>query len=594
MCGWLLMYNTLIGLMLLLSLFSSMNRQWFIIGGFVIIAGMLVITLKYNYTYARDFLLSIKKFMSADVIDYIIYGGLIIFAIYIVGHNSLFFDSTWDAHVYQVPRIELFAQKESLFVKMNSSSINIISNEWNGELNAIFYTIMCGTNQGMFLANAENLLYSVLIVYWFCTKIGLNKNNVRMAVLWYCSMPVIILLAMTVKGDFVTIPLFLSTVIWLKEYIDKKSNYALFFLFVSGGLVAGTKITAIPFVGLCFISVMIYLLIENKGSILGIFKYIKSIWKVLLVGIPCAIVSCMRYVLNFIFWGDFFKRVDIENEKLILSLQNLKTSGKELIKTIIDCDNMFTQTGNVNALNQDMGIVGVIFAVLLIPTIIIMVVKHRSRSSRWLYVFFPLVGSAIFLIASTTWFVWSFRYYIPWVLVLFLFWILWMQEIFVNFTKPLKNLAYSAGVWLGIIGVLSTIVLTTRFGEVTHSTWAEAKEKPMIEREYGFHIYLLESYDGSPDIYDFFEQIKSGKKVLSCNAINSAVSYLFGEDNSNDITFCVPEELFVMLYNTEYDVVSISDDYLTPEIESYFGNGEWSVYMPAKDIIRAHVYIRIN
>ncbi len=103
----------------------------------------------------------------------------------------------------------------------------------------------------------------------------------------------------------------------------------------------------------------------------------------------------------------------------------------------------------------------------------------------------------------------------------------------------------------------------------------------------------MESYDGSSDIYDFFDQIRSEKKVLICNAIDTAVSYLFGEDNSNDVTFCIPEEIYAILLSGEYDVVSISDVFLTPEMEAYFGNGEWICHTPSKDIVQAHVYIRL-
>lgn len=171
-------------------------------------------------------------------------------SVYIIGHNSLFCDSTWDAYTYQLPRIELFVQKESLFVNMRSDAVNIFSNEWNGEINAVFYAIMCGTNQGMFLANAENFVYSFLVAYWFCVKIGIKRKNALLAMIWYCSMPVVIFLAMVVKGDFVVIPFFLTAVIWLKEYIESQDIYSLFFLLMGGALAAGAKISMVPFLGL--------------------------------------------------------------------------------------------------------------------------------------------------------------------------------------------------------------------------------------------------------------------------------------------------------------------------------------------------------
>ncbi len=79
---------------------------------------------------------------------------------------------------------------------------------------------------------------------------------------------------------------------------------------------------------------------------------------------------------------------------------------------------------------------------------------------------------------------------------------------------------------------------------------------------------------------------------MICNSINTAVSYLFGEDNSNDITFCLPTELASILSGErEYDVVSVSDVFLTPELEAFFGDGGWECYMPANDILHSHVFI---
>ena len=207
---------------------------------------------------------------------------------------------------------------------------------------------------------------------------------------------------------------------------------------------------------------------------------------------------------------------------------------------------------------------------------------------------FPIIGSMLFLMASTIWWSWSFRYYIPWMLVFFFYWLFMLQEVFRNMPKFMVKIALSAGVWLGLISIASTVVLTTRVGDVTHSSWETARQKPMIEREYGFHPYLLESRDGSSDIYDFFDQIRSGRKVLICNAMDTAVSYLFGEDNSNDVTFCIPSEIIWMLSEEEYGVVSVSDIFLTPELEAYFGNGGWTCYTPANDILKGHVFLRIG
>lgn len=593
-CGWLVAYEGLISLMLILSCFKMMNKTGIMIGGGCLILAIILYAgvrkTQCFIAYFHDFW---NKIRHGDYMSHIMVNGFLLLSVYIIGHNLLFCDSTWDAYTYQIPRIELFVQKETLFVNMCSDAVNIFSNEWNGELNSVFYAIICGTNQGMFLANAENFIYSLLVVYWFCKKIGIESKNVLLAMTWYCSMPVVIFLTMVVKGDFIVISFFLTSIIWLKEYIETQDEYSLFFLIIGGALAAGSKISMIPFFGLCFVSVLIFLVVENQGKIADVLRYVVSIWKTLLLSIVCACISCSRYLLNLLYFGQLFKRVESANEKIAVSWQHLQTSVAEMAKTLVECDNMFTYEGAVYALGMDMGLVGSLFEILFLPVTVVWLLRDQNRVIRRnksiFYVWLPIVGSLLFFLSSTMWFPWSFRYYIPWMLVLFFFWVLMLQEIFSITPDIVKKIAFSSGIWLGIISVASTIVLTTKFGEVTHSTWKEAKLKPMIEREYGFYNYLLERGDGAPDIYDFFDQIKSGRNVLICNGGDTAISFLFGEDNSNDVTLCIPEEVISMLSDKGYDVVSISDFFLTPEIEEYFENGEWVCYMP--EAIRAHIYI---
>lgn len=584
-CGWLIVYVGQITLLLILSGFNAMNRIGILLGSGLAIVLICAASYRKRPCLNKFFHGVQDRIRQWDMVSYIAASIFLLLAVYILLHNALFFDGTWDAHTYQVPRIELFVQKETLFVNMKSIMINIFANEWNGELNAVYYAILCGTNQGMFLANAENFFYSLLVVYWFCRKIGINKNLAFLSMIGYCSMPIVVLLSMTVKGDFVTIPFFLAAVVFLKDYVETHSSHSLFFLITSGALAAGSKISMVPFLGLCFIVVVIFLAIENRGNIARIFRYITGIWKILLLGFFCAMISCARYFLNKIFYGELFKRVDTANEKLTISWLNLKTSIAEMGKTLLNSDNMFTQEGTVWALGADMGMLGVIFLIFFLPTIILhRYFKKREKLERKMfYIWFPVIGSMMFFMASTTWFPWSFRYYLPWILVFFFLWILMLQEIFSNKPAFVKKIAVFTVTLLEMICLFSTIVLTTRYGEVTHSSWKDAYKKPLIEREYAFHSSAI------PAIYDFFDEIKSGKKVLICNSGDTAISYLFGADNSNDVTFCVPEEVIAYISGEEqYDCISISDVFLTEELDAYFANDDWICH----EILQAHVFIR--
>lgn len=587
--GWLIAYNLQISLMLLLSCFNIMNRGAILTG---LIWGVFLLLFLTRRKIVITLKLVCKEIEECSLLEWIMCFGAMLVCIYVMFHNSFFFDGTWDAHTYGMPRIELFTQKETLFVNMRSQALNIFCNEWNGELNGIFYRIMSETNQGIFWGNAENFFYGTIIVWWFCKKIGINNLGRHLGVLFYCGMPVVVFMAMTLKGDFLAIIFFLTSVAWLYDYFNTKSSFSLCILIVSLGLLTGSKISMVPFAGLCAISVL-FDWITTVRNVASFWTNLKKISRALVVGIGAALISCFRYILNFIYYGNFFQRV----ETVDISVEHLKISAIELIKTMLLPDNIFSQFGNVNALNQDLGIVGIFFVLLMFPCALtgtVVCIKNiKKKNYTILFILFPIIGSLVFFMTSTYWFPWSFRYYAPWVCLAFFVILLSLQRIVEKSSEIIKKIVYTICIWIGIVSVYSTISLSTQFGEVTQGSWKEALNRTPIEREYAFHPYLLESYDGSEDVYDFFEEIKSGKKVLICNAIDSAVSYLFGENNGNDVTFCVPEELATEMASGNWDVISVSDIFITPEIEVLFDEG-YMLYRPAKDIIAAHVYVSVK
>lgn len=589
-CGWVIVYVFQIALMLFLSCFTMLNRKTI---GLTLI--LLVIILLYLVNKKITYMIGIahRQLIDMPLSQYVIWGGMILLSIYIMGHNIHFYDSTWDAHTYGLPRIEMFIQKESLFVNMKTEALNIFCNEWNGEINGIFYGIMGGNNQCIFWGNAEIFIYSFVVVDWFCNKIGINRLGRNICLLFYCGMPIVVLLAMTLKGDLLAITLFLLSLGWLIAYLKDEDNNSLFFLIISLGLLAGTKISMLPFVGLCTLSILLFYIISST-SVKVLRLKIVSAFQPLFWGVILAAVGCFRYILNFVFYGDFFQRVG--TEKINISWGNFKTSLTELIKTLFLTDNVFTHTGNVDVLNLDLGIIGIplvfLFPVLLVGFVIYL--REKKSLLKMFFILMPSIGSFIFFMCSTYWFPWSFRYYAPWICAITFVLVGILQKITVKvFTIDLKKIFVAASIWMGIIAIYSTIALSMKYGEVTHGIWEEAKDRTLIEREYAFHPYLLESYDGTEDVFDFFTEIKTGKKVLVCNAIDSAISYLFGENNSNDITFCIPSELGDMINEEEWDVISVSDSFMSEDIEMLMGE-RFSLYRPAKDILAAHVYIRKN
>ncbi|NLL77155.1 MAG: hypothetical protein GX235_07895 [Clostridiales bacterium] len=442
-CGWLLMYELQIALMLFFSCFKIMNRWWLGFGLIVIIVMLFLVQRKRIFD-ALYYLT--QRLKEGHQYDYIIWGGAILLFIYVAAHNFLFFDGTWDAHTYELPRIEFFSQKASLFVNMKSGALNIFCNEWNGELNGIFYRIMGNENQGIFFSNTENFFYGLFVVWWFAEKIGINRLGRGISLLFYCSFPVIVFMSMSSKGDFLAIVLFLCVTIWLKEFLYSETGYSLLFLAISLGLAAGTKITMVPFAGLCFISICIYFLMKFKVEVKRYVTLIKKTWKSIVLGVLLSVVGCFRYVLNYIYFGDFFQRVESVN----ISFKNIKSSFLEMLKTILFPDNAFIHADIIESLNQDLGIVGFPFIIMLLPVVILWCMMSilrepkRKMDYKILFILFPTVGSCFFLMASTNWYSWSFRYYTPWICTLFIVFVLLVQDIISALPMTCKKLILGA------------------------------------------------------------------------------------------------------------------------------------------------------
>lgn len=120
---------------------------------------------------------------------------------------------------------------------------------------------------------------------------------------------------------------------------------------------------------------------------------------------------------------------------------------------------------------------------------------------------------------------------------------------------------------LAVVSVANCMYLAVIPGETNANgkKIKEVMEMSDVERQMAFHIWLLDNYEGEPDIYDFYDQIKSGKDVLVCNSVAQAHSYIYGDNNSNDVTYCYIEEFSDFYENKEYDAILISDIYSVNE-----------------------------
>ncbi|MDD6070064.1 MAG: hypothetical protein PUC12_04520, partial [Clostridiales bacterium] len=280
---------------------------------------------------------------------------MIAFCIYCAARAFLYFDTTPDASSYGMPRIFLFSNSGSLFINMDTLSKNIFVNEWNGELNAVFYRVLTGNNVSIPFANIETYFYAGLSLIFLGKDLFKEKRYSIYPAYLVMFLPVVVFLAYTCKGDLlgmVTFPIFVLILFlyWKEERDGISSLNLLFGTVISGALATGARITIIPAVGL----IMLIML----GDFLFRKKY-REIRIVLLSACISYIIGWGRYILNFLYYSNFFERVDAGNETVAPNISRFCTSLVKYIQDIVYGENIFTHEGIMWALNADAGVLGI-------------------------------------------------------------------------------------------------------------------------------------------------------------------------------------------------------------------------------------------
>lgn len=84
-------------------------------------------------------------------------------------------------------------------------------------------------------------------------------------------------------------------------------------------------------------------------------------------------------------------------------------------------------------------------------------------------------------------------------------------------------------------------------------------QKEEIQRRLAFHEWLVENPEGKSDINDFYVSIRENKKVLICNYINQAISWCWGDNASNEVTICLPQDLNEYYQNENWDAIVVTN-----------------------------------
>uniref|UniRef100_UPI004056BA50 hypothetical protein n=1 Tax=Acetatifactor sp. TaxID=1872090 RepID=UPI004056BA50 len=548
--AWMFFYLYQMTLMLILSLSKQLYSKQLLIS---LVIGIIAISIGYFWVRRKGEKQRINYFCSSDVIPLTI---MLAFCIYCMVRAFVYFDSTPDANVYGMSRIFLFSTQGSLFENMGTLSKNIFVNEWNGELNAIFYRIISGDNISIPFANIEIYFYALFSFIFLGKDLYKEKRyGIYMAYL-VMFLPVVVFLAFTCKGDLLGIITFVLFVLllllcWRECRCGIDADILLCGAIVAGAIASGARITIIPAVGLIMLIVL--------GDFLFQRQY-KKLRMLLCCSLGAYVIGWARYIINFIYYGNLFERVDVSNEKIAPSASRFFATTASWLEDTVMGENIFTHEGIVYALSADAGIVGSVLIFIMPMAFIYCLVRLKQQRGlgkkywREIGMAASVLFSFLFTLCSMDYYQWSFRYYAPY-LVCFLVGSMYI----LNYVKNRKvvSVCWMLIAAFGTISAYSTIEMTKLEGEVTGDTWDNMLQKGELERRYAFHEWLLEHPEGKSDINDFYDCIRQDKDILVCHNIDQMISWCWGDNASNAVTLCLPEEFAEYCFLKDWDAIVI-------------------------------------
>ncbi len=480
---------------------------------------------------------------------------MIIFAV-LAYRSFYFFDTTWDGMTYENTRISAYAQNASLFIHMPTKAMNIFSNEWNGEVNCLFYLLLTGTDQAINFGNVEIWLIACMGYAWLGGLLGTpTKLRILTGLILSCAPP-LLGVSMTVKGDLLCIAAFAISAGWIYRIIrdGAKPLYVLLAL-GSLGLSFGAKmVVAVSTFCFCLI-ILSYQLkqIRRKGI---------RVSSSLFAGMILFGIGSSRYIVNFFTYGSPFAR-----------LEAASLSGSHFLGNAWGICHSFGEAvlngpwpaGTTWHLSMNYGFMGLLIIAYLFTKIVKLTGTEKtsensldlllpSRLRRRLIFIIPLILGFLFLAFSTGWRPWSLRYFIPWIQIL-------LTAALVDLYESISGRGVIFFLTISIVLIPLHMSMVFRSGEGMWGTFAEARQRRQIERKLAPWPYLLESIDGNKSQKPFYLEIDRlpPQRILVFNNVDSPTYLFYGEDRQHHVDFVnTKEKLLNGISSGQYDLAAIS------------------------------------
>lgn len=451
-----------------------------------------------------------------DLAEYILYFCIIILFIFFLYRSCFYYDNTWDALTYEMTRILLYSSYKSIMVFQPTLEFNIFANEWNGELNSLFYVLFTDNDQGMSFGNVEVWLIYLFSIIWFVSLFNVKEYVAVLIGILFATTPIAVGLSMTLKGDLLGWACYILALgfSWKSFKTKKFRDYNFIYAICALGLGCGAKIVLLPGAIILAIGLMIDYLYKRKNL------------KFFVISLGLFIVGNLRYVLNIYHYQQPFKHIEEANYSINNLIENLSGIFNHLMN--------FKFSGNTWILSHGFGYLGVGILFLFIANMFFLICNFKIiKKFKFCYSNFVISNSVIvgfvYLLCALHWEPWALRYFIIYLNPIILFSAVCVSKKIIKF----KSYYIYLFLYIGLISVafINFTSYFEKYGESNPIPIEEIIKLSEMQRKFIFHPYLLDSSLGLSE-----NEIKN-KSFLLINQIDSLSAIYFGEHHENKIRF---------------------------------------------------------
>ena len=249
-------------------------------------------------------------------------------------------------------------------------------------------------------------------------------------------------------------------------------------------------------------------------------------------------VACVRYVLNMWYYHNPFQRAI--NEKASLSLSNLHNSITGILSEFNETPEIWRTRAPWSSSNwsveKGLGWAGYPFlAILVIAAVwfIIRWLRAKMPISRvkFGYLAMPVLGGFIFTMMATPWYVWSFRYYAPYVFSAVLVSAAWLSARWnePHIKKPVLWFGRAAAYLILVLSCALNGQYSFRYGQAIPATYEQIQVMAPIEKKLVYSSFAKASdLMAIPKLMDTLQH--GGRALVVTNFMAPTYYQYFGDN----------------------------------------------------------------